>query len=401
MGDFEGCGVIPAVLPVESLKPFPDNPRKHSERSIQGIAASIESFGFKNIVLVDKEHEVIYGHGRIEAAKRLGIKKIPVLIDQELSKDQAMALRITDNQVQTLSEWNELTLKQQVLKLKAMGMNLTVLGFSGRQLAKYTTDTDGQGSDPSAGELPKKPVAKKGDVWKLGDHRLMCGDSTDAKDVAGLLGDDKIDLCLTDPPYCVDYENIERRREDPTRKERGDAYQDPLDPQKLLKFIELLPCDILVMTFPINKHFHELSEATREWDLLYDCVWVKSNFAFIMSRRYQSKHEPILIFRRKKYKDSGTWNIPSNQSTVFEIAKPQANKDHPTIKPIELWNLLVQFHSNKGQTIYEPFCGSGTALISGEQFGRKVLAMELQPAYVDVAIRRWESVTGKKGVLDK
>jgi DNA modification methylase len=225
-------------------------------------------------------------------------------------------------------------------------------------------------------EAVEEPFVQEGDLITLGAHRLLCGNSIKAEDVKRLMNGQSPTLCLTDPPYCVNYENIKRRADEPTRKERGDAY-------------DLIPCDIMVMTFPIGKHFHVLSDATREWDILYDCVWVKNNFAFNMRRRYQQKHEMILIMRRKKHEHIGNWNVPNNQSTVFEFDKPAANVDHPTIKPIGLYLLLTKYHSNPGDLIYEPFCGSGTTMISAEQLGRTCYALELQPAYVQVAVQRW------------
>jgi DNA modification methylase len=398
--DLKNFGLEMKVMSIDKLRPYQNNPRSHPSKSIQGIASSIEAFGFKNIVMIDRDFEIIFGHGRIEAAKQLGIKQVPVLIATDLDKTQARALRIADNQIALLSEWNELNLKTEILQLKEVGMDLQALGFSDKELARYSTD-DGLGQDPGAGAPPKHPVTQRGDIWVLGEHRLMCGDSTNEVDVEELLAGEKIDLCLTDPPYCVDYENQKRSMEHRTRKSKGDAYKDPLEPENLLKFINLVTSDILVMTFPINKHFHLLSDMTREWELLYDCVWVKNHFAYIMGRRYQPRHEPILIFRRAKHKSAGTWNVPETQSTIFEYDKPSVSDDHPTMKPLELWRKLVELQSDKSQTIYDPFGGSGTTLIACEHLNRRCLMMEIQPGYCDVIINRWQGATGKSAVLEK
>ena len=244
-------------------------------------------------------------------------------------------------------------------------------------------------------EEPKEVFIQPGDLVSLGKHRILCGNSTNASDVQRLLNGQTPVLCLTDPPYCVNYENIKRRADEPTRKERGDAYEDPEDPKQLLTFINFIPSDVLVMTFPVGKHFQVLAEATKDWDMMYDCVWVKNNFAFNMRRRYQQKHEMILIFRKTKHKTIGAWNVPNNQSTVFEFDKPAANKEHPTMKPIGLYLLLAQYHSNVGDLIYEPFSGSGTTLIAAEQTKRICYAMELKSEYVQVTAQRWIELTGK------
>jgi DNA modification methylase len=228
------------------------------------------------------------------------------------------------------------------------------------------------------------------------DHKVMCGSSTDEIDVQRLINNNQIIACITDPPYSVNYQDIRRRKDSPTRKERGDVYLDP-PAEEVLKFIGLLQTDVLVMSYPVNKHFHLLSDMTKDWNLLYDCVWVKHHFAFIMGRNYQPQHEPILIFRKKKFKNS-VFNVPNNQSTVFNHDKPAANKDHPTIKPTALYVDLVKYHSNKEDFIFEPFGGSGTTLLACEQTKRRCLVMELQPEYCEITIKRWEDLTGKKRI---
>jgi DNA modification methylase len=259
----------------------------------------------------------------------------------------------------------------------------------------------GQGGDEFDTTPEEGPTRSKlGDLWQLGKHRMLVGDCTDAGNVARLMGGEVATVCLTDPPYSVDYENLEREPGRVTRKQGGDAYRDPLDAGALLEgFIKLIPADVLVLTYPYSKHFHELADATRDWDMMYECHWVKNHFAYIMGRRYQPKHEPILFFRRKKAKSPGVWNVPSNQSTIFEFDKAASNPDHPTPKPIELWALLVQYQSNPGDIIYEPFCGSGTGIIAAERHNRKCYSFEIEPRYADVCIKRWEAESGETAKL--
>ena len=370
------------------------NPRQLTKDQYQNLKDSISRFGLVDPIIVNKNKErkniIIGGHQRVKVAKDMEIDFVPVLeVDLTYEKERELNIRLNKN----TGEWD---------------MDNLANFFDMDELMEWGFEEDElilPDPDPILGlidddEVPEveESICKAGDMWLLGEHRLLCGDATKKEDVDKLMDGNEAISCITDPPYSVNYENLKRRKDEPTRAERGDTYKDP-PAEDVLKFINIIPSDVLVMSYPVNKHFHLLSDMTKEWELLYDCVWVKHHFAFIMSRRYQPKHEPILIFRKKKYKNS-YFNVPSNQSTVFEFDKPARNVDHPTIKPIELYTTLVNYHSKHNQNIYEPFMGSGTTLIACEKTGRKCYGMEIDPHYCDVIVKRWEQFTGGKAILD-
>ncbi|MBI5554808.1 MAG: DNA modification methylase [Elusimicrobia bacterium] len=384
---------------IADLNPAPFNPRCITDEALAGLTASIREYGCVEPIIWNKHTgHIVGGHQRLKALKQQGIDETEVVVvDLSLEKEKALNVALNNRHIQ--GDWTTdlRSLLKEIevatpdlyagLNLEALVADIPVLEAV---LPEDLTELD------NLPETPKEVFIQMGDLVSLGKHRLLCGDATQPNDVQRLLSGQTPILCLTDPPYCVDYENIKRRADEPTRKERGDAYEDPEDPRELLKFIDLIPGDVLVMTFPVGKHFQVLAEATKNWDLMYDCVWVKNVFAFNMRRRYQQQHEMILIFRKTRHKTIGAWNVPNNQSTVFEFDKPAANKEHPTMKPVGLYLLLVQYHSNPGDLIYEPFCGSGTTLIAAEQTKRICHAMELKPQYVQVSTQRWIELTGKR-----
>lgn len=390
------------IVDFASLVPNPRNPNTHPEKQLQLLAKIIQHQGWRAPITVsNRSGFIVRGHGRLMAAQLLGVDQVPVDRQDYASEAEEWADLIADNRIAELAEIDESRLKDLLDELKIEDLDIELTGFDEKELDKLVRKWAAAIAltEDEVPEPPEDPVTKPGDLWQLGSHRLLCGDSTKAEDVTRLLAGEVVNLCLTDPPYCVGYENIQRKPDEPTRKEMGDAYVDPVDPVALLKFIDLIPADVLVMTFPVNRHFHILSDATRAWDLLYDCIWVKHHFALNINRRYQSRHEPILIMRKKKHQSSGTWNVPSNQSTVFEFDKPAANKDHPTMKPLELWGLLVRYHSDEGQLVFDPFLGSGTSIVACEQLGRRCYGIEIEPRYCDVVIKRWEQLTGQQAVL--
>lgn len=228
-------------------------------------------------------------------------------------------------------------------------------------------------------------------------HRLMCGDSTCPADVAKLLNSEQPIVCITDPPYSVNYDKShETRGGDKTVHK---AYQESgIDPAQVLSFMDLVPCDVMLWSYPIDRHFQILAECFRKygWEFRKELVWVKDSFSFWMSAKYQQKHEPIILSVRKGKSIGGT--VPSNATTVFEFARPKSHDLHPTAKPIELWSALMRNHSAACDIVYEPFSGSGTTLICAEQLSRRCFAMEMSAQYVDVAVRRWEALTGEQAI---
>jgi DNA modification methylase len=385
---------------LKKLQPAPWNPRTIKDERFQNLCRSLEAdpeFMVLRPVLATKDGTIYAGNMRYRAAAHLGWTEIEAQltdIPEQLAKERALR----DN-----AGWGENvdeSLGALLAELKEAGSDIDLLGFDSPEIDRLLAGVTQMPEEDEADlEPPVEPITKPGDLWLLGEHRLLCGDSTNLTDVERLMNGERAVVCLTDPPYSVAYEDLEREPGRVTRRELGDAYRDPQNAEVLLHgFIAILPSDVLVLTYVFNKHFQEMAAATTEFDLLYECVWVKQHFTFIMGRRYQPKHEPILIFRRKGA--TGVFNVPANQSTVFEYDKAARNPDHPTPKPVELWVKLMEYHSNRGDVVYEPFGGSGTTIAAAEQLGRLARVMELQPGYCDVIVARWERLTGRTAVLD-
>ena len=390
---------VKKITSIRDLSPDRLNANQGTNRGREMLDSSLQTYGAGRSVLVDRRGVLIAGNKTVERAAEVGFSQEIILVptdgrklvvvqrtDLDMESDPAAReLAIADNRT------NEVGLKWDPEVLAELGIER--LGFfSEKELRQMLAGLDGlMGDDDSvppinrAAELQRKWKVVLGDIWQIGNHRLLCGDSTCAEDVQSLMGETKAIAAITDPPYSVNYQNLRRKPGAPTRKEQGDVYKDP-PAEEVLKFIEVLPTDVLVMSYPVNKHFHLLSDVTREWDLLYDCVWVKQHFAFIIGRHYQPQHEPVLVFRRKG--GVSVFNVPNNQSTVFEFDKPAKSPEHPTIKPLELYELLVQNHSNKSDLIFEPFAGSGTTVAACERTGRIARALEREPTFCAVTLER-------------
>lgn len=228
-------------------------------------------------------------------------------------------------------------------------------------------------------------------------HRLLCGDSTNPDDVGRLMAGSRADFCLTDPPYSVNYEASHETRGG--NLEVHTAYHEAeIDPTDLLSFMALVPADVMVWSYPIDRHFHALAEAYKKhgWQFNKELVWVKDSFSFWMSAKYQQKHEPIMLAVRTGCAIGG--DVPANATTVMEFPRPKSHDMHPTAKPLDLWATFVRFHTGKGDLVYEPFSGSGTTLIACEQLGRRCYGMELSQQYCDVIVARWKAQSGETAV---
>lgn len=372
--------------PIESVIEYGRNPRRN-DAAVSGVAASIKEFGWKQPIVVDKDSVVVAGHTRLKAARKLGLKFVPVVVADDLTPQQVKAFRILDNKVAEKAEWDD-----ELLALELQEIDL--------DLEEFEVDFDGADDGPvdlADDEVPaveKGPaVTKPGDLWLCGDHRVLCGDSTKAEDVARVMDGKRADLCLTDPPYCVGYENQEREPGRASRKQKGDSFGDHHTSRPFLcGLFEAIPADLVVMTFPMDRHFHDLAAATESWDLLYELVWVKDSQTFVLGKNFQQKHEPILVFRRKKGKSH--FDVPADVTTVFECPRPKASPDHPTPKPIGLFIQLAQYCSPPNGIIFEPFHGSGTTLIAAHRLGRTCYGIEISPQYCDVICKRFYAETG-------
>lgn len=389
-------------LNIKELTPYKRNPRKN-DKAVDKLSDAIGKNSFRGAIIVWENSEeiigekniILAGNTRYKALKKMGEKEVPVILERFENEEEAFNFCIVDNKSNEWAEWDFGKLEEELKSLNFLEEDLKDLE---EEFKMDFTEPKPEEELNSVPEVKKEAYSQVGDLFLIDNrHRVLCGDSTKKEDVERLMSGDIAIACITDPPYCVDYEKQEREPGRKTREQKGDTYKDPVSSEDLLNgFIENIPSDILVMTFPVNKHFHELSDATREWEMLYECVWVKNHFAYVMGRRYQPKHEPILIFRRKNGKS--IFNVPPNQSTVFEYDKPSSNKEHPTMKPIGLYVNLVEFHSNPLDLIYEPFGGSGTTLIACEETKRNCNLIEKSPQYIDVILKRYHKLYPDKEI---
>ena len=376
-------------IPITDIMPYEKNPRKN-DKAVEIVAKSIKEYGFLVPVILDDRNVIVAGHTRLKAAISLGMMEVPCIYAEGLTEAQIKAFRIMDNKSIEYSDWDMNLLKDELNELKELGIDLDLTGFSETEINKLIKD---ELLEKQIDETKPKYDIKTGEIWQLGNHRLLCGDCTKQSNVANLCGSVVANLCLTDPPYSVDYKS---RKE--VTNEVLDSYQDPKDALDLLKsFIRIIPSNILIMTYA-ERHIPELMKSYEElkWNHIRMLIWKKQHFTFHMGSHYNNIFEPIFIAKTKNAKL--TVNTLSNEIDVLEYDRKMKNDLHPTERPLELYKKLLINHSNENDIIYEPFAGSGTTLIACEELGRICYAMEISPAFCSVVIERWENLTGKKAV---
>jgi len=385
------------------LIPYVSNSRTHSEGQVAQIAASIKEFGFNNPILVDKEKGIIAGHGRVLAARKLGMDKVPTVELSHLTETQRRAYIIADNKLALNADWDMEMLSLEMGGLDQEGFDLSLIGFNEDELANIFVETTEGLTDPDeVPEVPDDPITKTGDVWVLGKHRLMCGDSTVATNVETLLGGVEPHLMVTDPPYGVEYDANWRNEVDRANgKKIGATAVAPVHNDDRTDWSEawaLFPGDVAYV-------WHAGNKANIVADSLINCglniraqiIWSKNNMV-IGRGDYHPKHEPCWYAVRKNKK--GHYSGGRKQTTVWEIDKPlKSETGHSTQKPVECMKRPIENNSSPGQAVYEPFSGSGTTIIAGEMTGRCIYAMELSPEYCDVAVERWQNFTGEEAIL--
>jgi len=385
------------------LIPYVSNSRTHSEGQVAQIAASIKEFGFNNPILVDKEKGIIAGHGRVLAARKLGMDKVPTVELSHLTETQRRAYIIADNKLALNADWDMEMLSLEMGGLDQEGFDLSLIGFNEDELANIFVETTEGLTDPDeVPEVPDDPITKTGDVWVLGKHRLMCGDSTVATNVETLLGGVEPHLMVTDPPYGVEYDANWRNEVDRANgKKIGARAVAPVHNDDRTDWSEawaLFPGDVAYV-------WHAGNKANIVADSLINCglniraqiIWSKNNMV-IGRGDYHPKHEPCWYAVRKNKK--GHYSGGRKQTTVWEIDKPlKSETGHSTQKPVECMKRPIENNSSPGQAVYEPFSGSGTTIIAGEMTGRCIYAMELSPEYCDVAVERWQNFTGEEAIL--
>ena len=383
------------------LIPYVRNSRTHSDAQVAQIAASIREFGWTNPVLVDGDRGIIAGHGRVLAARKLGIDRVPCIELANMTESQRRAYVIADNQLAQNAGWDLDLLKIEVGDLKDAGFDVGLLGFDASMLGGLLAPAETEGlTDPDeAPEAPTDPVSKLGDVWMLGRHRLVCGDCTDLGVVEKALNGVKPHLMVTDPPYGVEYDPKWRANAglNKNKSKMGAVLND--DRADWRDAWALFPGSV---AYVWHAGWHASSvQASLEacdFDIRCQIIWSKDRFA--LSRgHYHWQHEPCWYAVRAG--STGSWAGDRKQSTLWQIkAREDGGVGHGTQKPVECMRRPIENNSSPGQAIYEPFSGSGTTLIAAEMTGRTCHAIELNPAYVDVAIKRWQNFTGNQATLE-
>lgn len=401
---------------LDRIKEYPKNARSHSPQQIAQLSESMSRFGVTTPVLVDEDGVLLYGHGRTRAAALLGYTELPVSIARGWSEDEKKAYRLVDNQLGLTSTWEMPLLKSELGELRLADFDLPLLGFSEAQLRGWGIpigSDNGQDADAIL-DPPKKPVVRIGDLWLLGEHRLLCGDSTKAEDVAQVMDGASALLMATDPPYGVAYDNAQRPNPGvakPRVAKPRVANDELVDGPAMQAFLEAM----LRAALPhMDKHaafyfWHPMltqgtyvAAAAAAGILIHrQIIWVKP--VLLLGRGdYHWRHE--LCFYGWQKGNRPPFYGARNQDTIWEVAsvthKERKEMNHATPKPVALWDKPIVNHTKSGDIIYEPFSGSGTQIVAAEQMGRKCYAIELDPANTQVAIERWQNFTGKLAALN-
>lgn len=374
---------------IEEIKMYENNPR-NNDGAVEYVANSIKEFGFKVPIVLDKNNVIVAGHTRYKAAKLLKITEIPCIIADDLSDEQVKAFRLIDNKAAELASWDIDLLNLELENIKDIDMEL--FNFEISNILDNVVD------DEYEVELPEDPKTKNGNIYKLGNHYLMCGDSTNQDDVKKLMNNQLADLIVTDPPYNVNYEG--------KTNNNLKIMNDNMEDNQFYSFLESAFINLYnsvkdggsIYVFHADTEGLNFRKAMMSSGFkLAEClVWVKN--AFVMGRQdYHWKHEPVLY--GWKPGASHYFINDRSQSTVLEFDKPIRNEEHPTMKPIDLIAYLINNSSKKDEIVLDLFGGSGTTMIACEQTNRKAFIMELDPRYCDVIVDRWEKFTNQKAEL--
>lgn len=393
------------MVAVDTLIPYARNARTHNDAQVAQIAASIAEYGWTNPILTDGERGVIAGHGRLMAARKLGLNEVPVIELAHLTPEQKKAYILADNRIAENAGWDQELLKLELAELLAADYDLSLMGFTDDEIDDLLNPQDEGGGlteDDAIPEPPVDPVSRPGDLWILGNHRLLCGDSTVLSDVERLMDGQLADMAFTDPPYNVDYGNSAKdKMRGKDRRILNDALGDGF-----YKFLYDACLNLLIMTKGAcnvcmsSSELHTLQKAWLDaggkWSTFV--IWAKNSFT-LGRADYQRQYEPIL-YGWKQGSDH-FWCGDRDQADVWFYNKPRVNDLHPTMKPVELVERAVKNSSKSRDIVLDLFGGSGTTAIACEKTNRHARLMELDPKFVDVIVKRWEDFTGKKAVLHR
>jgi DNA modification methylase len=382
---------------VASLVPYARNARTHSDAQVAQIAASITEWGWTVPILVDESGGVIAGHGRILAASKLGIKDVPVMVAEGWSDAKKRAYIIADNKLALNAGWDEEVLRVEFDALEEAGFDTDLTGF-GEDEIDLLSPKEVPAEAEDVPEPPAVSTTEPGDLWILGSHRVLCGDSTKAEDVESVMAGAKADLLLTDPPYGVAY--VGKTKDELTVK------NDNLDEAALRIFVAAAfdgadaasrPGAYWYATVPPGPlHLVFAEDWKRRGYLRQIMVWAKDSMVLGHSE-YHYQHEPILFGWKPGARHK---NADRTRTTLWTCPRPKASREHPTMNPVALWCKALAEGSRNGEAVYDPFLGSGTTLIAAEQLGRKCYGIEISPQYCDVIVNRWQNATGLEAILE-
>ena len=394
-------GLVIENLPLEALKEYENNAKLHPDEQVAQIAASIEAFGFNDPIAVDENGVIIEGHGRLLAARRLGLTTVPVIRLAHLSETQKRAYILAHNKLTLNSGFDVDLLAAELAAIRDDGFDVALTGFDAAQLDAYfrAAPAEPEGDPDDAPGPPEEPITQPGDLYEIGPHRLMCGDSTVETTAEKLMANRLADMLLSDPPYGVAYVG--------KTKDALEIQNDALDEVALTQLVEgfvtvalahCRPGAYWYATVPARPLHLIFARVFKENDLLRQImVWVKDSMVLGHSE-YHYRHEPILF----GWKPGGERhkNHDRTRTTVWEYARPKANREHPTMKPVDLWSAMLLDGSREGEIVYDPFLGSGTTMVAAQQTGRVCYGMEIDPKYCDVIVARmrklWPSLEVKR-----
>ncbi len=396
-------------LPLDALVPYARNSRTHSPEQIAQVAASIREFGFTNPVLIDGEGGIIAGHGRVMAARQLGLSEVPCIRLAHLTDAQKRAYVIADNKLALNAGWDDALLALELRELAEMDFDLRLTGFDDDEISKLLDlelgEGEGQGDPDAVPAPPADPITRPGDVWVLGRHRVMCGDSTDEASAFLLLEGQQTDMVFTDPPYGVSYAD---KNESLNKASKGNRIQteimnDHLQGDALGGFFLAIfstmaavmkpGCPFYVCAPQGGEQMMMMMMMKAGIPMRHELIWIKNNH--VLGRAdYHYKHEPILY----GWKEGAghPWYGERDKFSTWHVDKPLQSKLHPTMKPVELVEIAIKNSSKRGDTVLDLFGGSGSTLIACEKTARGARLMELDPRYVDVIVRRWQDFTGQR-----
>ena len=388
---------------VSELIPYINNSRTHSEEQINQIISSIKEFGFTNPILLEEENGIIAGHGRLLAVKKMGWTEVPCVTIKGLTKTQIKALNIADNQIALNAGWDLDKLKLEIKGLDENDFNLDTLGFTQNQIDDFLFEEKQGLTDENEVPEIKEAKSKEGDIFLLGNHKLMCGDSTKIDNADLLFKDNTIDLLLTDPPYGINYsaKNEFLNKFDKGNRNQKDIANDDIEDIKQFcsDFLKIIPFSEynIFYIFITSQQLHNVRIALEEnkFHTSTYLIWNKNNH--VLGRMdYLMKHELIMYGWKNRHKFYG-----KKSTSVIDCNRPLKNDLHPTMKPIELLEKLIRDGSLPNQNVYDPFLGSGSTLIACEKQNRKCFGFELDTTYCDTIIQRWQNFTGKEAIHEQ